>query len=148
MWSRLPTSISVPNVIPLCITTLVVTNVIIIFSLILITTPSVIPGNLFINPLCAHAVFEKSTDREWHNPSGTSSDGRGEQSCLDVGNSKLRWILSTINNHLLFDVQIAYYSMREREREKIYKGLWTDTKRHHPTSIDISSQLFPTDKIC
>ena len=32
---------------------------------------------------------------------------------------------STINSHLLFDVQCAYSSKRERER--ICKGLWTDT---------------------
>ena len=46
-----------------------------------------------INPLCAYAVFERSTDREWHNSSGTPSDGRVdplEQSCLGVGNSKTR----------------------------------------------------------
>ena len=41
------------------------------------------------NPLCAHAVFERSTDREWHNLVGTSSNGRAdsfEQNCLAVVN--------------------------------------------------------------
>ena len=34
--------------------------------------------SLFINPVRAHTVLERSTDKEWHNPSGSSSDGRGD----------------------------------------------------------------------
>ena len=48
--------------------------------------------SLFINPVCAHTVFERSTDKEWYNPSG-NSDGWGdplEQICLGVGNTKTR----------------------------------------------------------
>ena len=85
-------------------------NVIIMIGIILITAPNAvlelswyfyldltaqntIPDCLFINPLWAHTVFERSTDREWHNPSGTSSDSRGdplEQCCLGVGNARTR----------------------------------------------------------
>ena len=42
---------------------------------------------------CAHAVFERCRVREWYNPSGTSSNGRGdslEQSFHGVDNSKSR----------------------------------------------------------
>ena len=44
---------------------------------------------------------------------------------------------STINNHLLFNVQTSYSSTRERER-KICKGLWTDTEREPPPQPDQS----------
>ena len=85
-------------------------------------------------------MFERSRDKEWHNSSGTSSDGWGdplEESCLGVGNSKKQKKKnspSAINNHSLFDVLTAYSSPRERqrERERICKGLWIDTKRHRP----------------
>ena len=40
------------------------------------TVPNGFSGYSFINPVCAHAVFERSTDQELHNPSRTSSDGR------------------------------------------------------------------------
>ena len=63
-WSRLPASIRAPNVIFLCTTTLVVPNIIIIIGLILVTAPSAFHDNLFINLLCARAVFERSTDKE------------------------------------------------------------------------------------
>ena len=73
-----------PNIIPLCTTIFVVSNVIIIIGLILVMLPNVIlylswyiyfglilimapnqyPGSLFINPLFAHIVLERSTDRE------------------------------------------------------------------------------------
>ena len=40
----------------------------------------------------------------------------------------------SVKNELSFNVQIAYSSTREREREReICKSLWTDTKRHAPT---------------
>ena len=92
-WSQLLITIPVPNVIPLCATTFMVPNVIIIIGLIQVTVSNAFPGSLLISPLCAHAVFERFTDRKWHNPSETSSDSQGdslEQSCLNVGNSKTR----------------------------------------------------------
>ena len=65
--------------------------------------PHAVPGSWLINSLCAHAVFERSTDGGWHNLSRTSSDclcGSLEQVCLGVGNSKTRKTI-TINNYLL-----------------------------------------------
>ena len=47
---------------------------------------------VYQSSLC-HAVFERSTDREWHNPPGNYFYGQGdpfEQSCQGVGNSKRR----------------------------------------------------------
>ena len=38
-----------------------------------------VSNNVFINFVCAHAVSERSTDREWHNLSGTSSDDQRER---------------------------------------------------------------------
>ena len=58
------------------------------------------------------------------NSSGTSLDGPGnplEQSCPSVGYLKTTSILLTINNHLLFDVQTAYSSTRERRFIRVYK---------------------------
>ena len=51
-----------------CNTTTLVPIVIIMIGLTRITLPNAFPDSLFINLLCAHDVFEKSTDREWHNP--------------------------------------------------------------------------------
>ena len=92
--------------------------------------PNVFPDSFLINPLCAHAMFERFTDREWHNPPGTSSDSRCDplkQSCLGVGNSKTRRTLCQ-------QLTIIYCSMFRlltvaQEREKIFKGLWIDPKR-------------------
>ena len=39
--------------------------------------PHAFLDSLLITLLYAHAVFERPRDREWHNPSETSSDGRG-----------------------------------------------------------------------
>ena len=77
-------------------------------------------------------------DRKWHNPSRTSSDGQGyllERSCLSVGKSKTR---RTLHQQLT----IIYCSMFRlhtvaQERKKICKGLWTDTKRHHPSPTEL-----------
>ena len=126
------------KVIPLCTTTFAVPNVIIMIGFILVTAPNVVlllswyfyfglilvmvsnafPDSLFINLLCAHAVFERFTDRECHNPSGTS-DSWGdllEQSCLGVSNSKKNKNSPlTIDNCSLFNVRFAYSSMTERE---------------------------------
>ena len=78
--SPIPTPISLLNVIPLCMTTIAVPNnwfdpgndakfseifvAVFYFSLIQVTTPTSYPNCLFINNLCAHAAFERSTDRE------------------------------------------------------------------------------------
>ena len=51
--------------------------------------PREFPGSLIINLLRAHVVFEKSTDGEWHNLFGTSSDGGGDS--LD----QVVWLLAT-----------------------------------------------------
>ena len=64
-----------------------------IITLLLGLVPNVFPDSLFINLLCVHAMFKRFVDKEWHNPSGTSSDSRSnplEQSCLGIGNSKTR----------------------------------------------------------
>ena len=89
-------------------------------SRILVTVPNAFSDSSFINPVCAHAVFEWSTDNEWRNPSGTSSDffWRLEQSYLGVGQSKKEKPLLTINNHLWFNVQTVYSRTREREWER------------------------------
>ena len=39
--------------------------------------PNVFPDSLSII-LYDYIVFERSIDREWHNPSGIFSDGRGD----------------------------------------------------------------------
>ena len=88
--------------------------------------PKAFSDSLFINLFCADAVFKRSTDREQHNPSRTSSDSQGdlwEQSCLGVGNSKSRRTLHqqlTIIYCLMFRLHTV---AQVREREKICKGL-------------------------
>ena len=63
LWVQ--STLPVPNVIPLSTTTFVVPNVIImIIGLILVTAPNAFPDCLFINPLCTHVVFERSSVRE------------------------------------------------------------------------------------
>ena len=62
-----------------------------VIGLILVTLLNALTDCLFINPLCAHIVFERSTDREWPNSFGTSSDGwvdSLEHSRQCPGNSK------------------------------------------------------------
>ena len=52
-------------------------------SRILVTVPNAFSDSSFINPSGAHTVFERFTEKEWHNPLGTSN-GRGdllEQRC-------------------------------------------------------------------
>ena len=59
-----------------------------IITLSLDPGPIVFPNSLFINLLCAHAVFEKCTVHDTlHPPPGLLTV---EQSCLGVGNSKTR----------------------------------------------------------
>ena len=123
---------------PLCTTIFVVPNVMII-----------------INPHCAHVVFERSTDREWHISSGTSSNGQGdllEQSCQGVDNSKTRgtlhqqlsfigtyWCNSKCPMYLLKIVALLpRYTVwcsdciRERKRENLQGSMNRDTKRYPP----------------
>ena len=89
-------------------------------SRIQLMVPNAFLRSSFINPACSHAVFERSTDQEWHNQSGTS-DGRGWSvgtnlpGCWQLKNKNS---LSTINNHLLFDVQTAYSSTKERQKDR------------------------------
>ena len=88
---------------------------------------------------------------EWHNPSGTSIDGRGdplEQRYPDVGDSKttttFRQQLTIIYSSMFRLHTVAQERERERERERVRKKekekegeickvLWTDTQRHAPT---------------
>ena len=100
---------------------------------ILVTVLNAFSGSSFINPVCAHAVFERSTEKEWHNPSGTSSDGwsdPSEQSCLGVDNSRPRRILRQ-------QLTIIYWSMfrlhavaQHRQRQRQRKNLKGSMKRH------------------
>ena len=139
--SRLPA----PNVILSRTTTLAVPNVIIMIDFILVTAPNAFPDSLLINPLCPHAVFERSTDWERLNPSGTSDD-RGdplEQSCLGVGNSKTRKTLCqqlTIIYCSMFRLHIV---ARERERESV--RFYEQTQRDIPpawlSSLNSNFQL-------
>ena len=104
---------------------------------ILVTVTNAFSNSSFISTVCAHTVFERSIDKQRHNPSGTSSDGWGvplEQNNLAVGNSKTRRILHqqlTIIYCSMFRLQtVGRERERERERERICKGLWIDKKRH------------------
>ena len=45
---------------------------------VLVTVPNAFSNSSFINSVCAHAVLERSTDKEWHNPSGNSFDVQGD----------------------------------------------------------------------
>ena len=98
--------------------------------------PHVFPSYLFINSPCARVVFERSTDGEWHNPSGTSFDGRGGSL------EQVAWVPTThrqekfsINNYLLKRIGVtiiypkhlnrkivallsSHRSIRERRRER------------------------------
>ena len=76
-------------------------------------------------------LFESSTDKEWHNPPTTSSDGRGdplEQSCLVANNSKARRIIRqqlTIIYCLMFRLYtIAWERESGRERESGSERQW------------------------
>ena len=80
----------------------------------------------FINPFCAYAVFERSTDKEWCNPSGTSSDGWGdslEQSCLGVANSKAR---RTLYQQLTI-ICCSMFRLHTVVRERVYEQTQRDT---------------------
>ena len=57
--------------------------------------PHAFPDTLLINPLCAHIVFKRSLDKEWHNPSETSSDGR------DSALEEVAWVLVTQRQEVL-----------------------------------------------
>ena len=77
--------------------------------------------NSFINPVCAYSVFERSTGKEWHNPSRNSSDARGdsfEQSRIGLGNLKTRTLRQQLTIIYSSRFRSAYSSKRERERER------------------------------
>ena len=100
---------------------------------ILVTVPNAFSDSLFINSVCAHTVFERSADKEWHNPSRTSSDGWGDQlaqTCLVVGNSKTT---RTLHQQL----KIIYCSMFRlhtvaQEREGKSVRVYEQTQRDMP----------------
>ena len=73
-------------------------------------------------------MFERSTDKEWHNPSGTSSDSRGdllEQSCLGVGNSKTR---RTLRQQLTIISMFRLHTVeRVRESVRVYEQTQKET---------------------
>ena len=110
-------------------------------------------SSLFINLFCTCAVLERSADREWHNLSSPSSDGRGypfEQSCQGVGNTKTRRTLSQ-------QLTIIYFSMfrlqtvsRERERERERESLRVCEQKQRECPLPNLTELFerklPTDK--
>ena len=86
------------------------------------------PGNpnkqdsLFINLLCAYAVFERSTEREWHNPSGTSSDSQGdplEQSCLGVSNSKTRSLRQQLT--IIYGSMFTQHTWEREKSVRVYE---------------------------
>ena len=102
--------------------------------------------SLPIDPDCAHAVFERCTDKDWHNPSRTSSYGRGdplEQSCLGVGDSKTRRTLRqqlTIIYCLMFRLHTEARGRkrgREREREsvRVCEQIQRDMHPSSPTEL-------------
>ena len=75
----------------------------------------------FISPVFVHALFERSTDKEAHNPSANSSDGRGDPlgtklpGCWQLKNKKNS--PSTINKSSIVRCS-DYIQWHEREREK------------------------------
>ena len=85
--------------------------------------PHEFSGNLFTNSFRAYIVFERSTDGEWHNPSGTSSDGQGgllEQVAWVLATQKQKKRLSTIN-YLLKCISITIiYPIYLREKFSLY----------------------------
>ena len=99
----------------------------------------------FINFVCAHTVFERSTDKEWWNPSGTSSDSRSdplEVSCLGVGNSKTRIThcqqLTIIYCSMFRLHTVARERVWERESVRVYEQTQRDTPL--PTPFQTPSQ--------
>ena len=85
-------------------------------GLILVTALDAFPDSLSISLLCAHAVFERWLG--W-------SVGTNLPSCWLLKNKKNS--PSTINNHLLFDVQTAYSWERDRDSVRVYKQAQRDT---------------------
>ena len=81
-------------------------------------------------------MFERSADKEWYNPSRTSSDSRGdplEKSCLGVGNSKTRKTLRQ-------QPTIIYCSMFRlhtvaRESVRVYEQIQRDMCPLQPDRI-------------
>ena len=84
--------------------------------------------SLFINLFCAHAGFERSTGREWHNLSGTP-DCLGdplEKSYHDVGNSKTKKLRQ---QWIIYFSMFPLHTVALKRGENMF-GFWTDTNRH------------------
>ena len=122
--------------------------------------PHAFPCSWFINSLCAHVAFERSTDEEWHNLSGTSSDGWGRsleqvarvpatqrQEKLSVNNLQLfietLWCNNNISNIFIernchFIIQTAYTSLgfieaQETDRQTKLARMYEQS--HTPPSV-------------
>ena len=109
------------------------------------------PDCLFINPVCANLVYERSTGEEWDNSSRTSCNGRGESlepSCLSVGYSDKnsppimsnhlfeRFVVTVICSIFLLKIValLSRYTVRcsdciLRQESEICKAQWTETQR-------------------
>ena len=112
-----------------------------------ISAPNAFPDSLFINLLCTHAVFERSTDREWHNPYGTS-DGRGdpwEQICLGTGNSKTRTLHQQLTIIYCFMLRL-HKGERESKPVRVYEQTQRDTS--HLTKLSEHQLLIDTSSNC
>ena len=68
-------------------------------------------------------LFERSTDKEWYNPSGTFSDGHDgslEQSSLGVGNSKTRTLHQQLT--IIYCLMFRLHTVaQERKSVKVYE---------------------------
>ena len=72
------------------------------------------------------------TVKEWYNPSGTS-DGRGDLLEQNWPHKNKMNSPPTINTHLLFDVQTAYSSTRQKERGGVESVVvYEQTERNTP----------------
>ena len=83
-------------------------------------------------------MFERSTDKEWHNPTRTFSNGRDnplEKICRGVGNTKTRRTLcqqlTIIYSSMFRQLTVAGDRERDRDREResvrVYKQTQRDT---------------------
>ena len=126
----------------LCVTTFAVPSVIIMIGLILIMVPNVFPDSLFINFVCTHAVFERSTDKEWNNPSGISSNGQGTKlpGCWQLKNSP-----SAIFYSSMFRL---HTHVKERKSIRASKQRHKEISPLHLTKLSECQLLtIPTDKL-
>ena len=105
--------------------------------------PNACSDSLFINPVGAHVIFERSTDKKM------------TQSIWNffevIRWNKVAWVLATQKTRILHQqLTIIYCSMFwQHEREKICKCLWTDKKDTPPPSLADHSEckLLTTDQL-